>query len=451
MGRSHRVIRWATALMVVGLIGAACSNNEPDTTGATTAATTGATTPATTAATSGATSGATSAATTAPSTPTQGVTDTSIKVGGVTTINGQGFTYVDWCNGAEVVFDAVNDQGGVNGRTFDFIGCKDDQVTPDKNSALTRELIEQDKVFAIVPGSELMTGADVAIAANVPFFSWGISPYYCDNDQGFGYNGCTGPSNPDYNFANWAQLIKAEIPDAKTVGAISLDIPPGKVNRAAINRGNKEAGLEVVYDDGSLPLTGTTNWTPYVQDIIKANPDALECQMAFCVPLYAALKAAGYKGLLLDAVSYNPALLSNPATKGALDGVYVLVGQSPWEETDNPAVAEAIANVKKYGKPDQVLTGELMQGYTTASMFVDMVEKAGPDLTYDSFYAVANGDDYCFDGNGLEGTTCYPKGHTDSNGCLAVVQAQGDAFVPKYPADTCFPRPGQQASSNTDQ
>lgn len=423
MGGSHRAIQCTTALMAVILIAGACSNN-----------------PA---------APPTSAPATSSGPPTQGVTDTSIKVGGVTTINGPGFTYVDWCNGAQIVFNKVNDEGGIAGRTIDFIGCKDDVVSPDKNAALTKELIEQDKVFAIVPGSELMTGADLAVRANVPFFSWGISPYYCNNDQGFGYNGCTGPTNPDYNFANWAQLVKAVNPAAKTVGAISLDIPPGKVNRASINRGNTEAGLEIVYDNGSLPLTGTTDWTPYVQGIIDANPDALECQMAFCVPLYAGLKAAGYTGILIDAVSYNPALLSNPATKGALDGVYVLIGQSPWEETDNPAVATARAAVEKYGKADQVLTGELMQGYTTASMFVDMLQKVGRDLTYDTFYALANGDDYCFDGGGLEGTTCFPKGHTDSNGCLAVVQAQGEVFVPKFPADTCFPRPGQEASSNS--
>jgi hypothetical protein len=104
--------------------------------------------------------------------------------------------------------------------------------------------------------------------------------------------------------------------------------------------------------------------------------------------------------------------------------------------------------VKKYGKPDQALTGELAQGYTSASLFVAILEKVGRDLTYDSFYKVANGDDFCFDGGGLEGTTCFPKGHTDSNGCLALVQAVGDKFETKYPASTCFPAPGQNANSN---
>jgi branched-chain amino acid transport system substrate-binding protein len=383
-----------------------------------------------------------------PATQTRGVTDTSIKVGGVTTINGQGFTYVDWCNGAGIVFKKVNAAGGIAGRMIDNVGCKDDAATPDKNVAATRQLIEDDGVFAIVPGSELMTGVDLAVKANVPFFSWGISPYYCNNDQGFGYNGCTGPTNPDYDFRNWAGILKKIKPDIKTVGIISLDIPPGKVNRAATNRGNKAEGLDVVYDNGSLPLTGTNDFTPYVQQIMAANPDALECQMAYCIPLYAGLKAAGYKGILLDAVSYNPALLQADATKGPLQGVYVLVGQEPWESTNNPAIAAAIADVKKYGKPGQVLTGELAQGYTSASMFVAILEKVGKDLTYDNFYKAANGDDFCFDGGGLEGTTCFPKGHTDSNGCLAVVQAVGDKSETKYPATTCFPAPGQDASSN---
>jgi branched-chain amino acid transport system substrate-binding protein len=383
------------------------------------------------------------------STATQGVTATSITVGGVTTINGQGFTYVDWCNGAAIVFKKINAAGGIDGRKINNVGCLDDAASPSQNVADVQKLISEDKVFAIVPGSELMTGDDIAIKANVPFFSWGISPYYCNNLQGFGYNGCTGPSNPDYDFANWAGSLKMLDPSIKTVGIISLNIPAGQVNREATNRGNAKFGLQVVYDNGSLPLTGTNDWTPYVQAIIKANPQALECQMAYCVPLYAGLKAAGYKGILLDAVSYNPALLTNAATAQALAGVYVLVGQAPWEDTSNPAVQQMISDVKTYGNPGQALTESLAQGYTSALLFVAILQKVGPDLTYANFYKAANSSNFCFTGNGLEGTICFPKGHTDSNGCLAVVQVSGNHFVSRLPATTCFPAPGQDGGTNS--
>jgi branched-chain amino acid transport system substrate-binding protein len=429
MWRSHRAFGGAAVIAALALIAAGCSSSTKS------GGSTSSSPPA---------SATTSAATTA----TQGVTDTEIKVGGVTTVNGQGFSYADWCAGADIVFKKVNAAGGISGRKINNIGCKDDGASPDKNVAATRQLIEQDKVFAIVPGSELMTGVDLATKANVPFFSWGISPYYCNNNQGFGYNGCTGPTNPNYNFLNWAGILKKIKPDIKTVGLISLNIPPGKVNRAATNRGNAQEGIKVVYDNGSLPLTGTNDFTPYVQQIIAAKPDALECQMAYCVPLYAGLKAAGYKGILLDAVSYDPGLLKSAATSGPLEGAYVLVGQEPWESTSNPAIAAALQDVKTYGKSGQALTGALAQGYTSASMFVAMLQQVGKDLTYDSFYKVANGGNFCFDGGGLEGKTCFPKGHTDSNGCLAVVQVVNKQFVTKYPADTCFPAPGQNASSN---
>lgn len=383
------------------------------------------------------------------STATQGVTATSITVGGVTTINGQGFTYVDWCNGASIVFKMVNAQGGIAGRKINNIGCLDDAASPSTDVADVRKLISEDKVFAIVPGSELMTGDTIASDANVPFFSWGISPYYCNNLQGFGYNGCTGPTNPDYDFANWAGSLKQLDPSIKTVGIIALNIPPGIVNLNATNRGNAKFGLKVVYDNASLPLTGTNDWTPYVQAIIKANPQALECQMAYCVPLYAGLKAAGYKGILLDAVSYDPSLLANKATAQALAGVYVLVGQAPWQDTSNPAVQSMISAVKTYGSSSQTLTESLAQGYTSALLFVDILKKVGRDLTYANFYKTANDSNFCFNGGGLEGTVCFPKGHTDSNGCLAVVQVVGNQFVSKLPATTCFPAPGQDGGSNS--
>jgi branched-chain amino acid transport system substrate-binding protein len=423
----HRARYIAVAIAALSVVAAGCSSSST---------------------TTGSTSTGSSTAGTTPSTPTQGVTATSITVGGVTTINGQGFTYVDWCNGAEVVFKMVNAQGGIDGRKINNVGCLDDAASPAQDVSDVRKLISEDKVFAIVPGSELMTGDDLAVKANVPYFSWGISPYYCNNSQGFGYNGCTGPTNPAYDFANWAGSLKELDPSIQTVGIIGLDIPPGIVNLNATNRGNAKFGLKVVYNNDSLPLTGTNDWTPYVQAIIKANPQALECQMAYCVPLYAGLKAAGYKGILLDAVSYDPSLLTNKATAQALSGVYVLVGQAPWQDTADPAVQAMISAVKTYGAPGQALTESLAQGYTSALLFVDILKKVGPDLTYANFYKVANDSNFCFNGGGLEGTVCFPKGHTDSNGCLAVVQVVNNQFVSKLPASTCFPAPGQDASSN---
>ena len=92
------------------------------------------------------------------STPTQGVTSNSIKVGGVEVVNGQGYSYSDVCNGAQVEFDAVNAAGGVNGRKINYTGCLDDGGTTKTDNSQTTRLVEQDKVFAIVPRQSSSAG-----------------------------------------------------------------------------------------------------------------------------------------------------------------------------------------------------------------------------------------------------------------------------------------------------
>jgi ABC-type branched-subunit amino acid transport system substrate-binding protein len=370
---------------------------------------------------------------TTPSTPTPGVSDTAIKVGGVQVVNGQGYSYADMCKGAQVVFDKVNDTGGVNGRTIDYVGCRDDTGVSDTDTAETQRLVEQDKVFAIVPASVIFSGSEVASKANTPYFGWGISPYYCDNAQGFGFNGCTGPKDPNWTNPAYAQLGKKVVPGAKTIGHISHDIPPGIVNAAAAKRGYAAEGLELVYDDETLPLTGTSDYTPYVQKILAANPDIMVIQIQTPVPLITALRAAGYKGATLDAVSYNPNLLKDAAIAQAMEGSYVVTAITPFESTDIPGVKTLLDDVAKYGAKDQQVNLQFAMGYYSALMFIDMATKAGKNLSYDSFYKVANDSGYCFNADGGLGNVCYPKGHTDSNGCYALVQIQQGAFVPKEP------------------
>jgi ABC-type branched-subunit amino acid transport system substrate-binding protein len=375
------------------------------------------------------------------------VTATSIKVGGVQVVNGQGYSYANMCKGAELVFKKANAAGGVEGRTFDYVGCRDDGGASDKDVAETTRLIQDDKVFAIVPASIMFSGSDVAVRANVPYFGWGVAPYFCDKPQGFGFNGCTGPKDPAWTNATWGELALSAVPGAKTVGHQSLDIPPTKVNSAAAIRGYESVGLKLVYNDQSLPLTGVTDYTPYVQKILQANPDVLVLQMQSPIPLISALRAAGYKGMTFDAVDYAPQLLKDAGTAQALEGAYVVSPITPFESADNAGIKQLLDDVKKFGDAGQVIDGQFAMGYFSAAMFVDMVTKTGKDLTYDTFYKTANGGNYCFDGNGALGKICFPIGHSDQSSCLAMVQVVHGAYVPKA-GMTCKPGPGNNGSKS---
>src|SRR5262245_28332653 len=59
--------------------------------------------------------------------PARGVTDTEIKVGGLVNLTSpNGSTMAGADVGAQVRFDRANDEGGVHGRTIDYVGTFDD-------------------------------------------------------------------------------------------------------------------------------------------------------------------------------------------------------------------------------------------------------------------------------------------------------------------------------------
>ncbi len=101
------------------------------------------------------------------------------------------------------------------------------------------------------------------------------------------------------------------------------------------------------------------------------------------------IKAAGYKGLVIDAVSYGPQTVANPATRALIDGSYVFIPLTAYQ-ANTAAVKEmhtAFANVAGPSfQPDE--WG--MYRYWEAAEFVAMLKKVGPDLTRARFVRTIN-------------------------------------------------------------
>jgi ABC-type branched-subunit amino acid transport system substrate-binding protein len=78
-----------------------------------------------------------------------GVTDTSVTLGTHTSLTGPIAAYNVIPNYTAFYFDYINEtEGGVNNRTIEYIQ-KDDQYNPSMAVDLTRQLVEQDQVFAV--------------------------------------------------------------------------------------------------------------------------------------------------------------------------------------------------------------------------------------------------------------------------------------------------------------
>jgi branched-chain amino acid transport system substrate-binding protein len=99
-----------------------------------------------------------------------GVTATTITVGGTVPITGPAALFGSVGRGADAYFKYVNDHGGVNGRKVKYVYL-DDAYDPAKTVQLTRELVEQDHVLAVVNTvgtEENLAIRDYLNAAKVP-------------------------------------------------------------------------------------------------------------------------------------------------------------------------------------------------------------------------------------------------------------------------------------------
>lgn len=356
---------------------------------------------------------------------TTGVTDTTVKVGGLGTIESAGsVTYAGVEEGARALFERVNAEGGVHGRTIEFLGVRDERLDNAVGIEEARRLVERDEVFAVVPiATARSTGAnEVFQRAGVPYFGWGTQTSFCGPEMAFGFSGCLVSEDDDYKNLAWPNVIRKAFPDAETIGAISEEGDPGPRSTGQILAGAAEYGFEEVYRDTSMAYENV-DFTPFVQEIMAANPDVLLLVLngANAVQMAGRLKAAGYEGHISAPTVYDPRVLQVEAAAQALEGTSHHYGFAPFE-SDNPGIAQLEADVERYA-PGTQITQPVAAGYFSALLFVEILEATGEELTRESFLETANSG-FRFDAGGAIGEITFPDAHDGNPNCgsLSIVR-----------------------------
>jgi branched-chain amino acid transport system substrate-binding protein len=77
-----------------------------------------------------------------------GVTDTEIKIGNTNPYSGPASSYAAIARTIDAYFKSVNEAGGIGGRKIKFISL-DDGYSPPKTVEVVRQLVEQEKIFAL--------------------------------------------------------------------------------------------------------------------------------------------------------------------------------------------------------------------------------------------------------------------------------------------------------------
>ncbi|GGV01553.1 branched-chain amino acid ABC transporter substrate-binding protein [Actinomadura cremea] len=148
---------------------------------------------------------------------TTGITDESIKLGGIYPLSGPASAYGDIPKGIKAYFDYVSaEKGGLDGRKVEFV-VRDDGYQPPKAVEEARRLVEQEQVFALFQtlGTPSTTATwDYANQRKVPqvFVATGASKWGIDDKHPW-----TIGWQPNYvsEARVYAQYLKQEKPDAK--------------------------------------------------------------------------------------------------------------------------------------------------------------------------------------------------------------------------------------------
>lgn len=119
---------------------------------------------------------------------TQGVTDTEIKIANTAAVSGAYAPVgVPFNAGIEAYLEMVNSQGGIDGRTITFVH-KDDEFDPVKGKAYLQEMVEDEKVFAMVGhfGTPVVAATiDDLKEYGIPsvYFATGIGQLYAEDAE----------------------------------------------------------------------------------------------------------------------------------------------------------------------------------------------------------------------------------------------------------------------------
>jgi branched-chain amino acid transport system substrate-binding protein len=317
-----------------------------------------------------------------------GVTSTTVTIGGTTPLSGPASAYQSVAKGAAAYFRYVNAKGGVNKRKINYI-YKDDAYDPSKTADATRELVQQDKVFAIF--NSLGTDQNLATRAylnalKVPqlFVASGATTFGSDYKKypyTIGYQ-------PNYRAEGtiYGRYVVKHSPRSR-IGVLYQNDDYGKDLLAGLQRGlGGKAGL--VKSKQSYNVDD-----PDVQSqIAKLKAAKVNTLMVFATPKFA-IQAYVYSRKLswkplvyMNAVSsaanimgLSSAATSKKQTEGTISIVFLKDPTDPaWRNNSGMKLYRSIMKKYKGGNPNDVYA---VYGMSVAHTFVAALQKAGKNPT----------------------------------------------------------------------
>jgi branched-chain amino acid transport system substrate-binding protein len=319
----------------------------------------------------------------------RGVTDNEIVIGTHTDLSGVTAMWgVNNTNAWRMVFDEANAEGGVNGRKIRYI-VEDSQYQVPRAVQASNKLLNRDNVFMMVSnGGTPMNNATMPeqLAKGVPNvfpLTAARSMYYPLNHQKFGF------AASYYDMERAGVKLFAEKYGKRAICAMSQDTDFGRDVMDGARDQLKAMNMQLVAETLHKPTD--TDFSASVAKLRDAKCDLvlLGTIVRDTVQIVGAMRKSGWNVDVLGNIAiYDQAVAEVPG--GVTEGIYTTTSVI-FAQADDPR-PEVQAFAKKY----ETLFGHrpnfaAQVGYSAAQLVVLALQKAGRDLTADSFIAALEG------------------------------------------------------------
>ena len=373
----------------------------------------------------GATPGAGAAAPAA----TRGVTRTTVEVGAL--LGAAPGADV----GARARFERENGRRGVAGRRIDLVGVEHDGGDAAADLAAARKLVEQERVFAVVPVATRAVAADYLRQQGVPFVGRATAEAWQGNPDGFAFSGSGVTIRPVSASPAWGALLKTLLGDGagRTVAVVgdAGDLGAARVKAAVASV--QKAGFHVVYaKPGITGAAAPTDAVAAAGEVAHANAgQPSDVALLLQADPAAASSVARQLAVLAYTGTVGSDALYDPSSPGPAQGMTVLTDVAPIEQS-TAANRQLVADVKAIA-PDAAITPGVVDGYWSADLFIRVLRAVGKKLTVARFLRAANGGSFRYSVTATIGESTWPAMHTRGVPCGALVQSTGTRYVVAVP------------------
>ncbi len=325
-----------------------------------------------------------------------GVTSTTITIGGTVPITGPAALFGSVGRGSDAYFKYVDAHGGVNGRKIAYI-YRDDAYDPAKTVLLTRELVEQDHVFAVfdtVGTDNTIATTDYLNAAHVPQLFAGtgsakIGDSYKAHPWTMGYL-------PSFRAEGeiYGRTIATTMPGAK-VAVLFEDSAFGKDLTNGLKKGLGAKASEIVSGQAYEPTDTTIESQMSTLHASGANVLVLNATPQYAILAYLAVHRFGWHPkIFISSVSVSPNVMdiiranASQEVNGSLSIAFV---KDPTDKVwaKDPVVALYHSILKKYAPGAKAEDVYNFYGMAVAYTMVDALKHAGKSPTRQSLLTAA--------------------------------------------------------------